>query len=166
MGRSRRRGLRRRRAGRIPRRQRRYGRRRELDRKLLGYALATLAVIAAVGIALVFTVFHKQSTYGVRVLRFTVVSGAVHRTLVQTVLVPPGTDGAHRPVLVFLHGAEAVRVQPRDVIRAEAAHRDPANRHAPPISVQQGDRLWQHFFVDVARPVATATVVPVGVRSA
>lgn len=105
MGPWRRRGLGFSRAGRIPRRQRRYARKREpIDPRLIRYALAALIVIAAIGVVLVFTVFRKQQTHGARVLHFTLRSAAIHETLSETVIVPPGSDGAGRPLLVFLHG--------------------------------------------------------------
>lgn len=104
MGPSRRRGPARGRAGRIPRRQRRYTRRRELDPRLLRYALGALVVLAAVGVALVLTVFRKQPTHGASVLHFTLRSEAVHQTLRETVVVPPASNGAGRPLLIVLHG--------------------------------------------------------------
>ncbi|MHB1538028.1 MAG: alpha/beta hydrolase [Solirubrobacteraceae bacterium] len=109
---SRRRGLARRRAGRIPRRLRRHRRgRRPADPRLLGYAAAALLLAAAVGVVLVFTAFRKPQTEGARVLHFTVDSGAVHAKLRETVVVPPGSSGAGRPLLVFLHGS-GVEEQP------------------------------------------------------
>jgi enterochelin esterase-like enzyme len=97
-------GLARRRAGRIPRRQRRYARRREIDPRIVRYGLGALVLAAAVGVVLLLTVFRKQQTDGARVLHFTLHSSAVHETLTETVVVPPGSSGAGRPLLVFLHG--------------------------------------------------------------
>ncbi|MHB1467997.1 MAG: alpha/beta hydrolase [Solirubrobacteraceae bacterium] len=63
-----------------------------------------LLLAAAVGIVLVLTVFRKPQTHGARVLHFTIDSAAVRQKLTETVVVPPGSDGAGRPLLIFLHG--------------------------------------------------------------
>jgi S-formylglutathione hydrolase FrmB len=43
-------------------------------------------------------------THGARVLRFTIVSRLVHRSLPVVAVVPAGGGGRRRPLLVFLHG--------------------------------------------------------------
>lgn len=107
MGFARRRALARRRDGRIPRRKRRYARRREwptLGARGKAVALLGLLLAAAVAAVLLFVVFRKPNTHGARVVHFTIASPLVHSTMTETAVIPAGSSGAGRPLLVFLYG--------------------------------------------------------------
>jgi hypothetical protein len=62
-------------------------------------------------------------------------------------------------------GAEAVRVQPGEVVRAEPSHRDAADRDTPRIGVRFLEGARDHLVDHVPAPRAVAAVVPVGVLS-
>ncbi len=64
-----------------------------------------LGALAALGAALVLVISSLGADqYGARVVRFTVASRSVHQVLSEVAVIPPGTNGAGRPLLVFLHG--------------------------------------------------------------
>jgi S-formylglutathione hydrolase FrmB len=65
--------------------------------------LALLIVVVVVAVVVVHKVF-DANTHGARVIHFTIDSPLVHRTLTETAVVPQGSSGAGRPLLVFLHG--------------------------------------------------------------
>jgi S-formylglutathione hydrolase FrmB len=46
----------------------------------------------------------RTNTHGAHVVRFTINGPLVHQSLSVAAVVPAGSSGAHRPVLVFLHG--------------------------------------------------------------
>jgi S-formylglutathione hydrolase FrmB len=69
-------------------------------RVLLLLALALVCAAIAFTVADVLTV----NTHGARIRHFQIHSSRVHSTLNQALVVPPGSDGAGRPLLVFLHG--------------------------------------------------------------
>jgi S-formylglutathione hydrolase FrmB len=46
----------------------------------------------------------RTDTHGAHVVRFTINGPDVHQSLPVAAVVPAGSSGAHRPVLVFLHG--------------------------------------------------------------
>jgi enterochelin esterase-like enzyme len=46
----------------------------------------------------------RTNTHGAHVVRFTINGPLVHQSLPVAAVVPPGSNGAHRPLLVFLHG--------------------------------------------------------------
>jgi S-formylglutathione hydrolase FrmB len=60
--------------------------------------------ILAVGVALAATHVLGVDRHGAHVEHFELHSKAVRRTLREAVVVPHGTDGEGRPLLVFLHG--------------------------------------------------------------
>ena len=70
-------------------------------------AVAVLVLaLAAVGALFVTGLEEGTSRQGARVEHFTIDSAIVDRTLRATAVIPPGTDGRNRPLLVFLHGRE------------------------------------------------------------
>jgi enterochelin esterase-like enzyme len=71
-------------------------RRRVLALVVLGMACAAIALTVADVLAV--------DTDGAKVEHFTIHSTRVHATLEQALVVPAGSDGAGRPLLVFLHG--------------------------------------------------------------
>lgn len=75
-------------------------RRRHVFRRLVAVAaavaVATGAVLVASG--------SGADPHGARVLRFTIASRFVDRTLPEVAVMPAGPTGAARPLLVFLHG--------------------------------------------------------------
>jgi enterochelin esterase-like enzyme len=68
---------------------------------LLAISLAVIAGFVALALALAFA---RPDQHGARVLRFTIHSRYAHQTIHEVVVVPPGTTGRGRPLLVFLHG--------------------------------------------------------------
>jgi S-formylglutathione hydrolase FrmB len=77
--------------------------RRASARRRRALLLLALALVCA---AVVFTVVDVLAvdTQGARVQHFQIHSARVHSTLNEALVVPPGSDGAGRPLLVFLHG--------------------------------------------------------------
>jgi poly(3-hydroxybutyrate) depolymerase len=71
-----------------------------VHRRLLALVLVLVAVAAAVGAS---EVLAGPDTRGARIVRFTVKSRLVGRSLEQVAAVPAG-DAGKRPLLVFLHG--------------------------------------------------------------
>ncbi len=65
-----------------------------------------MAMVLASGVLLV-VVGAGADTHGARVLRFTIASRFVHRTLPVAAVVPAGSPGRRRPLLIFLHGKGA-----------------------------------------------------------
>lgn len=61
---------------------------------LIALTVAVLVVVGGSG----------ADTHGARVLRFSIASPLVHRSLPVVAVVPAGPAGARRPLLVFLHG--------------------------------------------------------------
>lgn len=78
--------------------------RREIDRRTALGAVGGIALGAAVAAALLMTVLRSPNEHGARVIRFTVDSRLVDQDLTQTLVVPPGSTGAGRPLLIFLGG--------------------------------------------------------------
>jgi hypothetical protein len=62
--------------------------------------------------------------------------------------------------------AEAAGMVQRQVIGAEAAHRDAAYRHPPWVGVEAVGHLVDHFVDHVLIPLTVGAVVPVGIASA
>jgi S-formylglutathione hydrolase FrmB len=60
--------------------------------------------LAAVGALFVSGLEEGTSRQGARVEQFTIDSAILDRNLRTTAVIPPGTDGRNRPLLVFLHG--------------------------------------------------------------
>ncbi len=77
------------------RRRRRYGLRR-------GLLVAVLVVIVAAAVVLVLRDL-RTDKHGAREIDFTIKSPLVHQSLPAVAVVPAGTSGAGRPLLVFLH---------------------------------------------------------------
>ena len=76
-------------------------RRRQLRvRRTFAVAVPVLAIAALVG----WRLGSGPDQHGARVIRFTLASRAVRRSLPVVAVIPPGTDGRGRPLLVFLHG--------------------------------------------------------------
>jgi enterochelin esterase-like enzyme len=69
-------------------------------RALLLVALALVCAVVAFTVADVLAV----DKHGANVQHFQIHSARVHSTLNEALVVPPGSDGAGRPLLVFLHG--------------------------------------------------------------
>jgi len=70
--------------------------------------MMALAILAALSIGTIVLVSPaKPDQHGAQVLRFTIHSAFVHQALPQVEVVPPGTSGRGRPLLVFLHGRGA-----------------------------------------------------------
>lgn len=65
-------------------------------------AMGAVTALAAVVVLVVASAGVDED--GARVIRFSIASRYVHRTLPEVAVVPPGTNGAGRPLLVFLHG--------------------------------------------------------------
>ncbi len=87
----------------IPDAAKRRRRRRVRARRRRVLALVVLGVVCA---AIAFTVADVLAvdTHGAKVEHFAIHSTRVHATLKEALVVPPGSDGAGRPLLVFLHG--------------------------------------------------------------
>jgi len=80
--------------------------------------------------------------HGARVEHFEIRSAAVHRTVPEAVVVPHGTDGSGRPLLVFLHGrGNGADSNLRDAMFAALR---PLGDRAPVIAFPDGgrDRYW------------------------
>lgn len=78
---------------------------RSSTRKRLVYtAAAIVAAVVVVGSILSLTVLAGTGTHGASVEKFDVDTNAVPGTHPVSVVVPDGTDGKDRPLLVFLHG--------------------------------------------------------------
>jgi S-formylglutathione hydrolase FrmB len=74
---------------------------------MLRRAAALTAVAGLVALAVGATVLALSlgtDQHGARVIHFTIRSRFVHQTLPETEVIPPGTTGRGRPLLVFLHG--------------------------------------------------------------
>lgn len=63
-----------------------------------------VVLAAAIAAALLLTVLRSPNQHGARVIHFTFDSRLVHEDLTQTLVVPRGSDGAGRPLLIFLGG--------------------------------------------------------------
>lgn len=66
--------------------------------------VVVLLALVGVGAISVKSVQEGTSTQGARIVHFTVESGFVDRNMRETAVIPPGTNGRGRPILVFLHG--------------------------------------------------------------
>jgi poly(3-hydroxybutyrate) depolymerase len=66
--------------------------------------LLALLVLVCLAVALTVTNVLAVDKHGANVQHFQIHSERVHSTLNEALVVPPGSDGARRPLLVFLHG--------------------------------------------------------------
>jgi S-formylglutathione hydrolase FrmB len=67
-------------------------------------ALVLLAVLVAALIVIVLAVARPADTHGARVLRYSIASPLLHRTLAQVAVIAPDGGAAGRGLVVFLHG--------------------------------------------------------------
>ena len=69
-------------------------------------AITAAAIVAAAVVAVVLLVVRSPGTdtYGAHVVRFTIQSPLVHRSLPVAAVVPRGASAGPRPLLIFLHG--------------------------------------------------------------
>ena len=70
-------------------------------------SVAALGVLAVAGVAVAFVVVRTPAavaTHGAQVVHFTIDSPLVHQTMPVTAVIPAGSSGERRPLLVFLHG--------------------------------------------------------------
>lgn len=67
------------------------------------WGLLVLAAVLAVGVVVVLRT-GAIDTHGAREIRFAIHSGAIGASLPVVAVIPPHSDGAGRPLLVFLHG--------------------------------------------------------------
>ncbi len=82
---------------------RRRSLRRRRTRRRRAFLLLALA-LACAAVAFIVTDVLAVNTHGAQVQHFQIRSARVHLTLSEALVVPPGSDGVGRPLLVFLHG--------------------------------------------------------------
>jgi S-formylglutathione hydrolase FrmB len=75
-----------------------------LGRYALAALLAVVLALVVVGAMFVTHLEEGTSRQGAHVEHFTIDSAFVQRTMRETAVIPPGTSGRGRPLLVFLHG--------------------------------------------------------------
>jgi len=108
-----------------------------------------VAAVAALVLALVvlggLLVSHVQegtSRQGARVVHFTIDSAHVQRTMRETAVIPAGSDGRRRPLLVFLHGRGGDEDSGLEGEMFAALHR--LGRRAPVVVFPSGDASYWH----------------------
>jgi S-formylglutathione hydrolase FrmB len=106
----------------------------------LGFLVATVVAVSAA--VLVVTQSSGADTHGARVLRFTIASRFVHRSLPVVAVMPAGAGSRSRPLLVFLHGRGGDQNSELDDTMFAALAR--LGRHAPDIVFPYGgpDSYW------------------------
>jgi S-formylglutathione hydrolase FrmB len=78
--------------------------RRTYRRRRRRAATALLVALAAVAVVIALVLSTGSGTDGARVVRYTIASRRVHKTLAQVGVIPAGSSALPRPLLVFLHG--------------------------------------------------------------
>jgi S-formylglutathione hydrolase FrmB len=78
--------------------------RRRRERRHRSRAAVAVAVVLAAIAAAAVSAAGSVDTRGAKVVTFTIHSRLVHAALPATAVVPPGSNGRGRPLLVFLHG--------------------------------------------------------------
>lgn len=142
---------------------------RRLLRPLAFAAGAAGAAALAAGIALaegaLAGLAAPADRHGARVIRFSLASRYVHRTLPEVLVVPPGSNGRGRPLLVFLHGRgdDGEEANLNSAMFAALAAQGP---RAPDVVFPDGgeasywhDRAggaWAQYVVDEVIPAALA----------
>ncbi len=67
-------------------------------------ALVVLTMVVGAIAVVLASALRGVDTHGARVIHFTMDSPLVRQTLTEVAVIPPGSSGAARPLLVFLHG--------------------------------------------------------------
>ena len=110
------------------------------------YAPAAIAglvlALVAVGVLSVSRLGEGKSTQGARIVHFTVDSAYVDRSMPETAVIPPGTKGRGRPLLVFLHARGDDENSNLDGEMFAALQR--LGRQAPVIVFPSGDDSYWH----------------------
>jgi enterochelin esterase-like enzyme len=106
-------------------------------RKAAVVAVAALVLaLIVLGALLVSEVREGASRQGAGVKHFTIDSALVQRAMRETAVIPPGTNGRGRPLLVFLHGRQSNEDGNLDEELFAALHR--LGRRAPVIVFPSG----------------------------
>ena len=131
---------------------------------MLAATAAFALALIVLGALLVSEVREGASRQGAGVKHFTIDSAQVQRTMRETAVIPPGTDGRGRPLLVFLHGRTGDEDANLDPEMFAALHR--LGRRAPVIVFPSGgddsywhnrqDGRWGSYVADEVIPLAQA----------
>jgi S-formylglutathione hydrolase FrmB len=129
----------------------------------LAAAAAFVLALIVLGALLVSEVREGASRQGARVKHFPIDSAQVQRKMGETAVIPAGTDGRGRPLLVFLHGRTGNQDANLDPEMFAALHR--LGRRAPVIVFPSGgdsywhnreDGNWGSYVADEVIPLAQA----------
>jgi enterochelin esterase-like enzyme len=132
---------------------------------LLGAALIVAAVVVVVAVIVSASSSAPLRTDGARTSHLTIASRYVHRNMGLTLVTPAG-GGAHRPLLVFLHGHHADNSSPLSDQLFTALRA--LGRRAPDIAFPYGDALsywhnradgaWASYVLNEVIPKALAVL--------
>jgi S-formylglutathione hydrolase FrmB len=105
--------------------------------------LVLAALVAVAGAVAVLILRSRTNEHGAHEIRFTIDSPLVHRSLPAVAVVPQGTDGRGRPLLVFLHG-KGTDGQDQNLTSAMFAALAAEGRNAPDVVFPNGgqDSYW------------------------
>jgi S-formylglutathione hydrolase FrmB len=109
----------------------------------LAIAVVALGAVVFAGVAAV-NAFVNRHRHGADVEHFTIQSKAVHKKVRETAVIPNGTDGKGRPLLVFLHGRGGD--EDSDLTDAMFAGLHALGGRAPVVVFPDGgfDRYWHN----------------------
>lgn len=146
----------------LARRRSRGGRAASRRRRRLGAVFVAAATVAAIAVTLDGAL--ATSTHGAKIIHFTFDSPLVHRTLTESAVIPAGSTGAGRPLLVFLHGKGENASSNLDEPMLAALAR--LRRRAPDIVFPDGgeDSYWHNRRGGAWGSYVMREVIPTAVR--